>query len=64
VHNSQSTQEEFYHWNTECPDIPTRGKETMLIFHTKPLNYQPCQKCAQLDEKKKAQRVQASKTHQ
>jgi len=48
----------------QCPDVPKRGKETMLIFHTKPLNYGPCQKCAQLDEKKKAQRVQASKTHQ
>jgi len=61
VHKPQSKQEEYYHWNTECPDIPKRGKDTMLIFHEKPLNTLPCQKCTQIDMDKKAKRQKAKK---
>jgi len=59
--NPKSSQKEVYHWNAECPDSPKRGTETVLIFHEKPINALPCQKCSRIDEEKKAKKAKARK---
>jgi hypothetical protein len=45
----QPDQEEYYHWKTDCPDYPRRGKEILMIFPDKPLHIPPCPRCTQLD---------------
>jgi len=60
VHRRQPDQEEYYHWKTDCPDYPRRGKETLMIFKNEPLHIQPCPRCTQLDKDERSQRERAS----
>ena len=53
LHRRQPDQEEYYHWKTDCPDYPRRGKEIIMIFPDKPPHIPPCPKCTQLDRDEK-----------
>ena len=54
LHRRQPDQEEYYHWKTDCPDFPRRGKKIIMIFQNKPLHFSPCLKCTQLDKDEKS----------
>jgi hypothetical protein len=45
-------KEDYYHWRTDCPDYPMKGRNTMLIFKKKPTHVQPCPKCQKLEDDK------------
>jgi len=52
VHSERLDQGKYYHWNTDCPDYPQRGKETVLMFKKEPTHIPACPKCIELDKKK------------
>ena len=50
LHRRQPDEEEYYHWQTICPDYPRKGKETIMVFKDKPSHFIHCPRCAQLDK--------------
>ncbi len=49
VQRRKPDEEEYYHWQNECPDYPERGTEPIMVFKERPSHIMSCPLCVQLD---------------
>ena len=51
--DSAKVDQEYLHWNIDCPDYPQKGKDSVLIFKVRPAHVNLCPKCIELDKSKR-----------